>query len=91
MKIVGSQIQQMIGTYEKRAARAGETGPVAGPADAVSLSTRGEEILKARQAYDALPEVREDRVAQIRQRLTDGTYTLDNEQIARAIADGARE
>ena len=85
MKIVGSQTQQVLSAYLKRAGKAETAVSTPAPSDEVTVSSRAEEILKARQAYDQLPEVREDRVESIRQRIQDGTYQLSNDQIARAV------
>ncbi len=45
-------------------------------------------VLRARQAFDALPEVREDRIAALRERIQAGTYRPDDTQIARAMIAG---
>ncbi len=92
MKIIGSQIQNVLGAYLKTTRRADVTpgGPVA-PTDEVTLSGRATEIARARQAYEQLPEVREDRVAELQARLRQGTYRLENADIAAAIMGEPRE
>lgn len=60
----------------------------AGRTDEVQVSERAGVVLRARQAFDALPEVREDRIAALRERLQSGTYRPDDTQIARAMIAG---
>ncbi|MFH1982213.1 MAG: flagellar biosynthesis anti-sigma factor FlgM [Pseudomonadota bacterium] len=51
-------------------------------ADKVVLSPKAMEIQDARQRVSSLPDVNEDRVHQIRRRLTAGTYSVNGEKIA---------
>lgn len=88
MKIDGNQIQRVLGTYLRQTAPVEPAQDVAAPTDQVSVSRQAGEILKARQAIDALPDVREDRVADIRARLQSGAYTLDDDAVAEAIVKG---
>ena len=50
--------------------------------DRVSLSPQARELLKAQQSLASLPDVREDKVAEIRTRLEAGDYRIDSEAIA---------
>ena len=61
--------------------------------DRVSLSPQARELLKAQQSLASLPDVREDKVAEIKARLEAGDYRIDSEAIAEnmiseALADG---
>lgn len=53
--------------------------------DRVSLSPESRLFGALREAVDAAPDVRLDRVAELRQRLLAGTYRVPAEQIAEAI------
>jgi len=50
--------------------------------DRVSLSPQARELLNAQKALDAIPDVRTDKVEEIKARIADGTYRIDSEQIA---------
>ncbi len=66
------------------AARAG------GPQDAINLSSRGRLVADAARAVTEAPEVRAERVAQIKAAIANGAYRSDAREIAaRLIASGA--
>jgi flagellar biosynthesis anti-sigma factor FlgM len=62
-------------------------GQGAGPAATVMLSSRSRELHGAMAAAQAAPDVRSDKVADVRRRLDNGTYTVDPTRIARGILD----
>jgi negative regulator of flagellin synthesis FlgM len=62
-------------------------GSSAGPAATVTLSSRSRELHGALAAAKAAPDVRADRVADVRRRLDSGTYVIDPTRIARGILD----
>jgi negative regulator of flagellin synthesis FlgM len=62
-------------------------GQGAGPAATVALSSRSRELHGAMAAAKAAPDVRADRVADVRRRLDNGTYVVDPTRIARGILD----
>jgi flagellar biosynthesis anti-sigma factor FlgM len=63
------------------------TGAGAGPAATVSLSSRSRELHGALAAAQAAPDVRQDKVADVRNRLNNGTYVIDPTRIARGILE----
>ena len=58
-----------------------------GDRDRVTVSARAQAIHSARQAALAMPEVRTDRVQEIRERLAQGEIVPDPSRIARALLD----
>ena len=50
--------------------------------DKVALSPEAKQIQDAKKRLDSLPDVREDKVAEIKGRIEAGTYTIDGEKIA---------
>jgi negative regulator of flagellin synthesis FlgM len=89
MKIDGSRMQQILTAYRSQPKKPIQSpGSAPAPTDRLDLSEKAGEILQAREAYDSLPDVREAKVAEIRARIADGTYPLDNEQIAEAFLRG---
>jgi negative regulator of flagellin synthesis FlgM len=53
--------------------------------DGVSLSDAARSLASARKAADGAPDVRADRVAEIKAAIADGTYTVNSRQLARAL------
>jgi len=50
--------------------------------DRVELSTRKGEIEKLDKAVNALPDVRSERVAALKQQIADGSYKVDSKDVA---------
>lgn len=59
------------------------------PSDTLEISDRSRELARARQAVEAAPEVREDKVAEIRKRIEDGTYSVSPHLLARKLLEAA--
>jgi negative regulator of flagellin synthesis FlgM len=53
--------------------------------DTLEVSSRGRELAKAQQAVDEAPDVRTDKVSQIKQRIADGTYHVPADVLARKL------
>jgi negative regulator of flagellin synthesis FlgM len=53
--------------------------------DTLEVSARGRELAKAQQAVEDAPDVRADRVADIKQRIADGTYNVPADVLARKL------
>ena len=72
-----------VDSAEKRAAqKQTEAAPPLHAGDRVSLSPRARELLAARRALEVIPDVREDKIAEIKARIENGTYRIDGESIA---------
>ncbi|MGE3272446.1 MAG: flagellar biosynthesis anti-sigma factor FlgM [Chloroflexota bacterium] len=86
---------QLAARRAERAAQ--ETAPKADPervrpvSDSVEISDRSRELARARQAVDAAPDVRAEKVADIKKRIEDGTYTVSPHLLARKILEGSDE
>jgi negative regulator of flagellin synthesis FlgM len=76
----------------RRSERATESQPkqdqgVRPSSDSVEISDAARELAKARQAVDAAPDVRSDKVAAIKKRIEDGTYSVSPELLARKLLE----
>ena len=63
------------------------SAPAGQPAARVEFSTRSREMHQALDAANAAPDVRADKVADAKQRIAQGTYTVNAESVARGILD----
>ena len=50
--------------------------------DRVALSPEAKQIQDVKKHLDSLPDVREDKVAEIKEQIEAGTYSIDGEKIA---------
>ena len=51
-------------------------------ADTVVLSDTAKKVQEAQKQLEAIPDVREDKVAQLKEQIENGTYDMDEEKIA---------
>lgn len=66
-----------------------EVNSLAQRRDSVAFSADARLLAKARAAADSAPELENERLAQIRQRIESGDYTIQVEEIARKLAGRA--
>ena len=57
--------------------------------DRVQLSPAAREMHQTKKDLESIPDVREEKVAEIKARIRNGTYSPDNEKIASEIIDEA--
>lgn len=70
--------------HEKNKVDAPENKPekAAVKSDTVVISDAARRVQEARRQLDEIPDVREDKVAQLRNQVQNGTYEIDAEKIA---------
>lgn len=85
--ISANQIHQ----YEKNESLArGKSAPedrsvTAMPQEKVDLSTAAREIQQMKNALNEIPEVRENKVADLKSRIDNGTYDVSGEEVAKKM------
>jgi flagellar biosynthesis anti-sigma factor FlgM len=75
------------GSARTEAQRAQNDQAVNQPAARVELSSRSREMHQALEIANAAPDVRADKVNDAKQRIAQGTYTVNAEAVARGILD----
>jgi negative regulator of flagellin synthesis FlgM len=50
--------------------------------DKIALSPEAKQIQEAKKLLDSLPDIREDKVAEIKEQIESGAYNIDGEKIA---------
>jgi negative regulator of flagellin synthesis FlgM len=58
-------------------------------ADSLEISAEARELARIHQAVEAAPDVRAEKVASIKKRIQDGTYTVSPELLARKMIEDA--
>ncbi len=76
-----NQVAQIYQT-NKAKTTAGKTEKTSAFSDALQLSQTGKDMQVAKQAVKDAPDVREDRVNEIKSKLASGTYNVSGEEIA---------
>lgn len=77
-----NQVAQVYGNQSvKKSYNSGTTG-AASTMDQVSFSTVGKDIQVAKSALSSAPDVREDRVAALKESIANGTYQVGAESFA---------
>jgi negative regulator of flagellin synthesis FlgM len=66
-----------------------KAGQTQSPSDTIEISDRSRELARARQAVDATPEVRTEKVAAIKKRIEDGTYSVSPQLLAHKLLEGS--
>lgn len=88
MKISNNQVESILKLYTDRTQGSGKKrkNAVEGEKhDTVTFSSRVEEIRDLYAQYKALPEVREELVKSIQERLSRGEYQVSGEEVARKM------
>lgn len=86
MKITGSQFQQVLKTYQSnRPQKAGGADSV--KSDKVNLSTGGKEFSRIHEILAQTPEVRAEKVAQLKMAIQQGTYSVQGDKIAEKMIE----
>ena len=91
--VTSSPVQRPASATSAQVARsqahapAKEMRPADQPAARVELSSRSREMHEALAAAKAAPDVRADKVADVKQRIAQGTYKVNAEAVAKGILD----
>lgn len=87
MIISNSQIQGLLAQYSKQNVKAANKSQDIKPiprksVDQVNVSNNAQAYMVARQAIKNVPDIREERLTEIEQRVKSGTYEVKDEDIA---------
>jgi flagellar biosynthesis anti-sigma factor FlgM len=72
-------------TGNESGVKADQKGTQPAASDTVEISSESRALARARQAVDAAPDVRADRVAEIKKRIEDGTYSVSPDLLAKKM------
>lgn len=78
---IGRQSSERAGSRDRSATHSSDRE------DSFELSSATQEFLRVRKLADAVPDVRHDRVEQLKQQIAEGTYHVLASDIAEAILD----
>ena len=93
MKIQGRKSTPLGPTGPTGAPVPTEGGPVEEPqavdGDTIDISSTSRGVGQLKQAVDALPDVRTDRIEGIRDQVEEGSYHVESEKLAKRVVDEA--
>ena len=94
MKIMGKNPLIHLDTYAKNVAKTEESvkkdaqqSEGAAKGDKVILSPKAKAIQEAKKLLENVPDIREEKVAQIKEQIKNGTYTVDAKKVAAKILE----
>ncbi len=90
MKISRGELNNLVRTYVEKPRDAGLQSPVAmraggGGKDRVTYSPKAQEMRRLQELLERVPDVREELVAPIKERLANGTYDVNGDLVATQI------
>ena len=80
--VTGAVVYDFSRAQARRAASATAT-----PADTAGISEDARELSRAREAVEAAPDVRADRVRSLQQQIRNGNYNPDPREVAKRIME----
>ena len=90
-KLVNPYSSQVQGTAQQSQGRAGQTEAAPPQGDRVSVSPEARLFAAAQSTVAATPEVRQNRVDSLRERVQNGTYEINSRDIASKLLQGDAE
>ena len=87
---IGS-INQVSQLYQNTAANRKKDVSVANRSDEVSISSFGKDYQIAKSALAKVPDVRQDKVDSLKQRISEGTYEVSSEKFAEKLIAAYKE
>ena len=94
MKISGNNPSVNLDAYLRNAKNGGKVkdskesnGKLSGSEDAVTLSPKAKEIQEAKRLLESLPDIREEKIAKIKQQIDEGDYRIDEKRIAEKMIE----
>jgi negative regulator of flagellin synthesis FlgM len=87
-RIKGKTIQDRIKTGDKTTNTKSQGGTSStGATEQIAISPKAKDIQKATEAVNAAPDIRIEKVDQIREQISNGSYSVSSEQLAEKILE----
>ena len=87
-RVKGKTIQDRIKVVDKTATTKSPGGTSStGGAEQIAISSKAKDIQKATEAVNAAPDIRVEKVDQIKEQIANGSYNVASEQLAEKILE----
>ncbi|SKC55921.1 flagellar biosynthesis anti-sigma factor FlgM [Maledivibacter halophilus] len=91
MKIFNNpNIQKALGTYKSKVTKPQKINKVGASKDKIEISSKAREFQVALNAFKKLPEIRKEKVEEINNAITSGTYNPSAEEIVSKMSEKVR-
>lgn len=86
---IGGEIPKISGVYgkDKKIRRTDKMGSVHSKKDDISISGKGKDFQATLDAVRSKPDIRQQKVDEIKEKIEAGTYNISGKQIAEKIID----
>ncbi len=84
-EILGPQSREVQRVHRREAGEPSEKTEMRRDGDEATLSQEARLLQRVRRAIDEVPDVREDKIAALRQQIQDGTYQINEEALIDAL------
>lgn len=78
-------VNRLYGAYETQAVKKVSSKGQVAPKDEVTLSVEGKDIIAVQKMLKEVPDVREDRVKELKERIASGNYNVSSKEVADKI------
>ncbi|GAB6138160.1 flagellar biosynthesis anti-sigma factor FlgM [Halanaerobaculum tunisiense] len=85
MKINGSRLSKIAKHYNQRQENKSKETNKNKQKDQVSLSDEAQQLQNIKEQIDYSPQIRQEKVDQIKQQVKEGTYNVSGEEVAKDI------
>lgn len=88
MKVLNNmQVNPVLKAYQKQIEKTEKTGPAAMARDKIEISDQARDFQTAMKAFKELPEVREEKLDEIRSQMEKGEYKPSSEAVVGKLMD----
>lgn len=91
MKVFNNpQVNQVLKTYQKQVERTEKTEPAAMARDKIEISDQARDFQTAMKAFKELPEVRQQKLDELREQIGSGEYKPSAETVADKLLEAIK-
>ena len=92
MKVFNNpQIQQVLKSYQKTVAKTEKSEPAAMAQDKIEISDAAKDAQVAMKAFNDVPEVRQDKIDELKSQIQSGQYKPSTEAVADKLLESIRQ
>lgn len=87
LDLYGRRAQQLERAQDPERTEAARPEEARGQRDGLTISSEVQEVLQAREEARSAPDVREERVQELRRQVQEGAYRVEDEEVAQSLLE----